>query len=148
MTSHLPADKPREFHCDACGARCTRSAETDKEYGHAYHCPRRGELGMYQPPRYSGAIATQPDDGWACPSCDYECGHRYALHSHHTREHGQRASLTECTRCGVRIALAVRGSNDPRCLPCYAATDRHPEMVAADPDAAPKVATDGGERDA
>jgi hypothetical protein len=38
----LPADKPNEFHCPRCGARCTRTLNHG-EVGHKIGCPRRPE---------------------------------------------------------------------------------------------------------
>ena len=35
------AEKDREFFCDTCGARCTRSINGDLEYGHLVGCPHR-----------------------------------------------------------------------------------------------------------
>jgi hypothetical protein len=35
------AEKDREFFCDTCGARCTRSINGDLEYGHLVGCPER-----------------------------------------------------------------------------------------------------------
>lgn len=35
------AEKDREFFCDTCGARCTRSVNGDLEYGHLIECPHR-----------------------------------------------------------------------------------------------------------
>ena len=37
------AEKDREFFCDTCGARCTRSLNGDLEYGHLVGCPERPE---------------------------------------------------------------------------------------------------------
>ena len=37
----LPTDKPREFRCSNCRARCTRSPDGQTEYGHATGCPDR-----------------------------------------------------------------------------------------------------------
>jgi len=37
------AEKDREFFCDTCGARCTRSVNGDLEYGHLVGCPERPE---------------------------------------------------------------------------------------------------------
>lgn len=37
----LPTEKSREFICDDCGSRCTRSAVHDVEYGHKIGCGRR-----------------------------------------------------------------------------------------------------------
>ncbi|MDZ5811611.1 hypothetical protein U4E84_09670 [Halorubrum sp. AD140] len=37
------AEKDREFFCDTCGARCTRSINGDLEYGHLIGCPDRPE---------------------------------------------------------------------------------------------------------
>ncbi|WP_418284764.1 hypothetical protein [Halorubrum sp. DTA46] len=33
--------KDREFRCDTCGARCTRSINGNLEYGHLVGCPER-----------------------------------------------------------------------------------------------------------
>lgn len=38
--SQLSTEKPREFRCDVCNARCTRGTE-GTEYGHQYGCPNR-----------------------------------------------------------------------------------------------------------
>ena len=37
----LPTDKPREFRCNLCNARCTRSPDGQTEYGHLDGCPDR-----------------------------------------------------------------------------------------------------------
>ena len=37
------AEKEREFFCDTCGARCTRSVNGELEYGHLVGCPERPE---------------------------------------------------------------------------------------------------------
>lgn len=37
----LPTDKPREFRCNLCNARCTRSPDEETEYGHLDGCPQR-----------------------------------------------------------------------------------------------------------
>lgn len=38
---HLQADKPGEFHCERCSARCSRSPTKEIEYGHKRGCPER-----------------------------------------------------------------------------------------------------------
>jgi hypothetical protein len=37
----VSVEKDREFRCERCRARCTRSATKDLEYGHKGGCPRR-----------------------------------------------------------------------------------------------------------
>lgn len=54
------AEKDREFFCDTCGARCTRSLNGDLEYGHLVGCPERPDefnTGTSEGRRY------RPDEG-------------------------------------------------------------------------------------
>lgn len=37
----MGTDGPGEFHCPACGARCTRNETNGTEYGHLLDCPER-----------------------------------------------------------------------------------------------------------
>ena len=37
----LGTDKPGEFWCPGCGARCTESPDGTTEYGHHVDCPNR-----------------------------------------------------------------------------------------------------------
>jgi len=48
-------DKPSEFRCDECDARCTRSPTKNIELGHRSGCPNRPEHLPYGSP---DAVAT------------------------------------------------------------------------------------------
>lgn len=56
----LTAEKDREFFCDTCKARCTRSINGELEYGHLVGCPNRPDefnIGSSEGRRY------HPDEG-------------------------------------------------------------------------------------
>lgn len=49
----------REFQCETCGARCTRSPAGDVSYGHRYGCPERPD----ELPSAAGARGGSKFDG-------------------------------------------------------------------------------------
>jgi len=57
---NFTAENDREFFCDTCGARCTRSINGNLEYGHLVGCPERPdefEIGISEGRHY------HPDEG-------------------------------------------------------------------------------------
>ena len=54
------ASKSREFWCDTCGARCTRSINGDLEYGHLVGCPNRPD--SFSKGTSDGPRRYKPDD--------------------------------------------------------------------------------------
>jgi hypothetical protein len=61
----LGTDKPGEFRCERCGARCTQSPTKDLAYGHREGCPDRpdhfgwADGDTYEPEEDSVAVNEQ-----------------------------------------------------------------------------------------
>lgn len=60
LSGSFTAEKDREFFCDTCRARCTRSINGDLEYGHLIGCPSRPE--EFTKSTSDGGRFYKPDD--------------------------------------------------------------------------------------
>lgn len=90
----------REYYCQACGARVTRSPDGEREYGHGRDCDHAVERVTTRE-----AIGTPAEGGYSCDGCG-------AAFDSHRACNGHQLHCHEADSDASNLVPAIEGGGD------------------------------------